>query len=74
MIGSFTPVMGIVAAYLILGEVPTRAQYIGGSVILIGLVIGQVGIKMRTARLENKRVNSLDRKHDTDAKMGFKGI
>ena len=62
------------AAYLILGEVPTRTQYLGGSVILIGLIIGQVGIKMRTERLENKRVNSLDRKHDAEARMGFKGI
>jgi drug/metabolite transporter (DMT)-like permease len=73
-IGSFTPVVGILAAYLILGEVPTLAQYIGGSVILIGLVIGQAGIKMRTDLLESKRVNSLDRKQDAEARMGFKGI
>jgi drug/metabolite transporter (DMT)-like permease len=73
-IGSFTPVVGILAAYLILGEVPTLAQYLGGSVILIGLIIGQAGIKMRTDRLESKRVNSLDRKQDAEARMGFKGI
>jgi drug/metabolite transporter (DMT)-like permease len=73
-IGSFTPVVGILAAYLILGEVPTLAQYLGGSVILIGLVIGQAGIKMRTERLESKRVNSLDRVQDVEARMGFKGI
>lgn len=44
IIGSFAPIVGILAAYLILGEVPTRAQYIGGVVILVGLFLGQVGI------------------------------
>lgn len=34
---SFTPIIGILAAYFILGEVPTKAQYIGGSVILFGI-------------------------------------
>ncbi len=74
IVGAFTPVVGILAAYFILDEVPTRAQYIGGIIILIGLVLGQVGIKIRTARLENKRVNSIERKHDVEARMGFKGI
>jgi drug/metabolite transporter (DMT)-like permease len=73
-IGSFTPVVSILAAYSILGEVPTLAQYLGGIVILVGLIIGQVGIKMRTAQLESKRVNSIDRTQDAEARMGFKGV
>ena len=28
--GYLTPIAGILAAYLILGEVPTMAQYVGG--------------------------------------------
>ncbi|MEW5858933.1 MAG: DMT family transporter, partial [Cyanobacteriota bacterium] len=36
---SFTPIIGIVTAYLILGEVPTLAQYIGGSVLLGGILL-----------------------------------
>ncbi|MEM1369220.1 MAG: DMT family transporter, partial [Cyanobacteria bacterium P01_H01_bin.15] len=33
---AFTPIAGVLAAFLILGEVPTTAQYIGGAVILVG--------------------------------------
>jgi len=42
--GSFTPVVSILAAYLVLGEVPTLAQYIGGSVIIFGIFLTQVGV------------------------------
>jgi drug/metabolite transporter (DMT)-like permease len=43
--GSFTPIVSILAAYLILGEVPTLAQYIGGSLIIFGIFLSQVGIR-----------------------------
>jgi drug/metabolite transporter (DMT)-like permease len=42
---SFTPIVGILAAYLVLGEAPTLAQYIGGSLILFGIFISQIGIR-----------------------------
>jgi drug/metabolite transporter (DMT)-like permease len=42
---AFTPVAGVFAAYLILGEVPTIAQYIGGAVILGGIVLNQIGVQ-----------------------------
>ncbi len=42
--GCFTPLAGIAAAYLILGEVPNFAQSIGGSAILAGLFLSQIGI------------------------------
>ncbi len=44
LVSSFYPVAGILTAYLILGEVPTKAQYIGAAVILLGIFITQVGI------------------------------
>ena len=37
--GSFIPISGIAAAFFVLGEVPTLAQYIGGSIVIIGIVI-----------------------------------
>ncbi len=42
--GSFTPIFSIIAAYLILGEVPTLAQYIGGSLVIFGIFLSQVGV------------------------------
>jgi drug/metabolite transporter (DMT)-like permease len=74
LVGSFAPIIGILAAYLILGEVPTRAQYIGGMVILLGLFLSQVGIKSRTSRLKSIGVNSNETEQEIEAKMGFKGI
>lgn len=42
--GAFDPIAGVLAAYLILGEVPTAAQYIGGAVILVGIALNQIGL------------------------------
>jgi drug/metabolite transporter (DMT)-like permease len=42
--GAFDPIAGVLAAYLILGEVPTTAQYIGGAVILVGIALNQIGL------------------------------
>jgi drug/metabolite transporter (DMT)-like permease len=74
LIGSFAPIVGILAAYLILGEVPTRAQYIGGMVILLGLFLGQVGITARTKRLKSIGINSTAMEQEIEAKMGFRGV
>lgn len=63
IIGSFTPIAGILAAFLILGEIPTQAQYIGGSVILLGLVLSHVGV--------HRQIRSAI---EVEANTGFKGI
>ncbi|MBC6431275.1 DMT family transporter [Nostoc sp. HG1] len=63
--GSFTPIVGIVAAYLVLGEVPTFAQYIGGSLILVGIFLSQVGVRFQISRKVATQV---------EQGMGFKGI
>ena len=67
-------IVGILAAYLVLGEVPTRAQYIGGMVILLGLFLGQVGIRARTERLNRMGVSSMETEQEIEARMGFRGI
>jgi drug/metabolite transporter (DMT)-like permease len=75
LVGSFTPVAGIVASYLILGEAPTTAQYIGGSVILIGLFLGQFGTHYQTSRERAfSRVDSARAEQQVETGMGFKGI
>lgn len=74
LVGSFTPIAGILAAYLILDEAPTIPQYIGGSLILLGIFISQVGV-MRQTRLAAAAdmVNSAQ-VQEVEADMGFKGI
>ncbi|MEM9119130.1 MAG: DMT family transporter [Cyanobacteria bacterium P01_F01_bin.56] len=42
---AFTPIAGVLAAFLILGEVPTSAQYVGGAVIVIGIGLNQMGVR-----------------------------
>jgi drug/metabolite transporter (DMT)-like permease len=70
LVSSFTPVAGVVAAYLILGEMPTIGQYIGGGVILIGIFLSQIGIW----RKESSRLNFTQNVQQIESGMGFKGI
>lgn len=65
---SFSPIAGILAAYLILGEAPTMAQYIGGSVIICGIVFTQIGVNQRPMQLPATAVQEID------GEAGFKGI
>ena len=67
---SFSPVAGILAAYLILGAVPTTAQYLGGSVIILGIILNQIGIKNQVP----KSINSEKIVIEQDMEIGFKGM
>ena len=71
LVSSFTPLAGILAAYLILGEAPSIAQYIGGSIVLLGIFLNQVGIqrqtKLQTKNSEKFLLEAID-------KPGFKGM
>lgn len=68
--GSFIPISGIVAAYFVLGEVPSIAQYIGGGIVILGIIISQIGIRKENKRLANREqsIKSMDNE------VGFKGI
>lgn len=69
---SFSPVAGILAAFLILGEAPTIAQYIGGSVIICGIVLNQIGVsQMPTQPPTTPEVSAAQ---EMDVEVGFKGI
>lgn len=75
LVGSFTPIAGILAAYLILGEAPTPSQYMGGSVILVGIFLTQVGKKQKTSRRDPvSMVKSTPAEQEVETGMGFKGI
>lgn len=75
LIGSFTPLVGILAAYFILNEAPTMAQYIGGSLILLGIFLSQFGIRRQTLKAEaSAKVSSTATEKKVDSGMGFKGI
>jgi drug/metabolite transporter (DMT)-like permease len=68
---SATPVLGILAAFLILGETPTLAQYLGGAVILLGISLSQVS-SLRQAKGEQDAI--MPQAGKLEANVGFKGI
>jgi len=65
---AFNPLGAVLAAYLILGEVPTFAQAVGGAIILVGIGLGLVGVWKR----ESDPMHEDRLKIGTD--MGFRGI
>lgn len=71
LVSSFSPVAGIAAAYLILGEQPSLAHYIGGSIILLGLGLNQLGIWHKTSHASALTMAAMQQ---MDASVGFKGI
>ncbi|MDJ0555985.1 MAG: DMT family transporter [Microcoleaceae cyanobacterium MO_207.B10] len=68
---AFNPIAGVLAAYLILGEKPTVAHYIGGCVILVGIILSQVGNNRESASNE-----FLEKVHPQQREIGigFKGF
>lgn len=70
MASSFTPVVAIAAAYLILDEVPSGAQFLGGAVILAGVFLGQLGLRRAAAP---KAEPAAPATH-FDTGVGFKGV
>lgn len=69
---SFGPIAGIVAAFLILGESPTMAQYIGGSIIMCGIVLNQIGVLRQTE--QTPATSNETTVKEADSSIGFKGV
>ena len=65
---SISPVAGILFAFLILGEVPTKAQYIGGAVIAIAIIFSQLGAKKQSDLSQSEGIKKMNEE------VGFKGI
>lgn len=67
---AFNPIIGILSAFLLLGEVPTLGQYIGGIVILGGIVLNQMGVQ----RLNLVRPSQRPQDKEMLESGGFKGV
>lgn len=65
-------IAAIVMAYLILGESPTLAQYLGGSLLLIGIIFGFIGHRYE-AKVNRKLVN-LSPRDAMEMPIGFRGV
>lgn len=68
---SFSPITGLIGSYLILGQVPNMAQYIGGGVILFGIVLGLIGVSRLSKKMQKSQTYSAIA---MDMESGFKGI
>lgn len=71
---SFTPVVSIFGAFLILGEVPTQAQYIGGSLILVGIFLSQIALKLQKRKNLSSQKSAIEIEQQAEVDMGFKGF
>ena len=69
LVNSFTPIFGVFFAYLLLQEIPTFSQYLGGIIIILGIMLNQIGVN----RLNREKLASFNLKEE-DIKIGFKGI
>ena len=72
LVGAFNPIAAALIAYLLLGEAPTLAQYIGGSAILCGIVLSQIG----NWRKPSPPTGANNRNHSQvmETGVGFKGV
>ena len=74
---SFAPVAGVLGAFLILGEHPMPAHYIGGAVLMIGIVISLFASRRKDSDKKPKpdisptpAVSALEAEY----RSGFKGV
>lgn len=69
---SLNPIAAVIMAYLILGEVPTRAQYMGGGVVAIGILLSLIGnLQDNAARKPAMADTPME---NTQEMGGFRGI
>lgn len=66
------PIAAIIMAYFILGEAPTLAQYLGGSLLFVGMILGFVA-NLHQAKINRELVNPSPRDAMSMA-IGFRGV
>lgn len=74
---SSAPIAGVLGAFLILGEQPMLAHYVGGGVLVLGIIVGLLGARPGRARVDSEPPPSLDEPGaalDAECKVGFKGV
>jgi drug/metabolite transporter (DMT)-like permease len=68
----FNPIIAIFMAYLILGEVPTSAQYWGGSLLLVGVVLSFIGNLYQSKT--NQKSSKPILREAMEINIGFRGV
>jgi drug/metabolite transporter (DMT)-like permease len=66
------PIVAIAMAYVILGEVPTQAQYLGGSLLLVGFVFSFIG-NLHQAKID-RSPPKLSHREAMEIVVGFRGV
>ena len=74
---SSAPIAGVLGAFLILGEVPMAAHYIGGGVLVFGIAVGLLAGRSKPAEVRPEPAAEPDEAAaalDAEGKVGFKGV
>ncbi len=66
------PIAAIIMGYLILGEAPTLAQYLGGSLLFMGMIFGFVGNLYQTKI--NRQLVHPNPREAMEMAIGFRGV
>ncbi len=77
MATSASPVIGVLAAYVLLGEVPGGAQLVGGAIVLLGIGLGLWGARRRAEAIPEVAANIVDEPAElleAEGRAGFKGV
>ncbi len=69
---SFSPVAGVLFAFLLLGEQPGQPQFVGGAIILMGIAVPQIGRVFHQRRQEEAATDQTMLEHEGE--VGFKGV
>ncbi len=74
---SSSPIPGVLGAFLILGEQPMPAQFIGGGVLVVGIAVGLLGGRAKAAGEDAEPRIALDDAAaalEAECRTGFKGV
>jgi drug/metabolite transporter (DMT)-like permease len=67
-----TPILAIIFAYLILLEIPTMAQYLGGTLLLLGAILSFID-NLRSSK-RGQPIIPLNSRQAMDTNVGFRGV
>ena len=71
---SAAPIAGVIAAYLMLGEHPLAAQYVGGAILVLGIVVGLLGSRRRPVEVQDASTDDAASALEAECRTGFKGV
>ena len=70
---SAAPIAGVLGAYLILGEQPMTAHYVGGAVLMLGIAIGLLGGRGKAAT-DREAAPTARSAIAAEGRAGFRGV